>query len=121
VYIESYSSSLPSSFSLLSLVSSISAIYKAPFSRIAFLYVTPQYKAFVEDIAIPISLFHPRWLLDGLAVLYKRWIMRWDITYALQPDTSLRHTRDRYRRHREDLILEAALNAIKAHKSLRLD
>jgi hypothetical protein len=35
-YIESYSSSLPSSSSLLSLVSLISAIYKAPFSRIAF-------------------------------------------------------------------------------------
>jgi len=30
------------------------------------------YKAFVKDIAIPISLFHPRWLLDGLAVLYER-------------------------------------------------
>jgi hypothetical protein len=31
VYIESYSSSLPSSSSLLNLVSSIVAIYKAPF------------------------------------------------------------------------------------------
>jgi hypothetical protein len=36
VYIESYSPPLLPSSSLLSLVSSISAIYKAPFSRIAF-------------------------------------------------------------------------------------
>ena len=33
------------------------------------------YKAFVDDIAIPISLFHPRWLLDGLPVLHKRWFI----------------------------------------------
>jgi hypothetical protein len=33
VYIETYSSSLPSSSSLFSLVSSIVAIYRAPFSE----------------------------------------------------------------------------------------
>jgi hypothetical protein len=33
------------------------------------------YKAFIDNVAIPISLFHPRWLLDGLLVLHKRWIM----------------------------------------------
>jgi hypothetical protein len=30
------------------------------------------YKAFINNVAIPLSLFHPRWLLDGLAVLYER-------------------------------------------------
>jgi hypothetical protein len=28
------------------------------------------YKAFVDDVPILLSLFHPRWLLDGLLVLY---------------------------------------------------
>ena len=30
------------------------------------------YKAFVEGLPIPLSLFHPRWLLDGPDVLYER-------------------------------------------------
>jgi len=47
--------------------------------------------------------------------------MSWDITYNLQPDTSLRHAGDGYQGHGEDLILEAALAAIKKHKSLPLD
>jgi hypothetical protein len=29
------------------------------------------YKAFVDDVPIPLSLFYPRWLLDGLAVHHK--------------------------------------------------
>jgi len=30
------------------------------------------YKAFADNVPIPLSLFHPRWLLDGLAVLHER-------------------------------------------------
>jgi hypothetical protein len=33
------------------------------------------YKALVDDVPIPLSLFYPRWLLDGLAVLHKRWVI----------------------------------------------
>jgi hypothetical protein len=78
------------------------------------------YKAFIDDVAIPISLFHPRWLLDGPSVLHKRWIMDWDSPSNIQPDTSSssRHAGDRYARRGEDLILEAALAAIEKHKSL---
>jgi hypothetical protein len=75
------------------------------------------YKAF-DDVAIPISLFHPRWLLKGPSVLYNRWIMSWDMSYRPQPNTSLRHARDRFQHRGEDLILEAVLAAIEKHKSL---
>jgi len=44
--------------------------------------------------------------------------MSWDMSLALQHDTSLRHAGDRYSQRGEDLILEAALAAIEKHKSL---
>jgi len=33
------------------------------------------YSSVVEDCPLPLSLFHPRWLFDGPAVLYDRWVM----------------------------------------------
>jgi hypothetical protein len=33
------------------------------------------YKAFVDDVPIPLSIFHPCWLLDGPLVLHKRWFV----------------------------------------------
>jgi hypothetical protein len=76
------------------------------------------YKVFVDNVPIPLSLFHPRWLLDGPAVLHERWTMSWDLTLNLQQQSSDRHTGDRYSRRGEDLIMEAALAAIEKHKTL---
>lgn len=33
------------------------------------------YKAYWDDVLIPFSLFHPRWLLDSPAILRERWVM----------------------------------------------
>jgi hypothetical protein len=33
------------------------------------------YTSIVEDCPLPLSLFHPRWHFDGLAVLYNCWAM----------------------------------------------
>jgi hypothetical protein len=76
------------------------------------------YKAFIDDVAIPLSLFHPRWLLDGPAMLHERWFISWDLSLVLQPNTSLRHAGDRFQRRGEDLIQEAALAAIEKLRSL---
>jgi hypothetical protein len=73
------------------------------------------YKAFVDDVAIPLSLFHPRWLLDGPAFLPERWAMSWDLVYEVLPDRGSRHAGDRFQQRREDLILEIALAALLKH------
>jgi hypothetical protein len=36
------------------------------------------YNSVVEDVPLPLSLFHPRWHFDGPAVLKNRWVMSWD-------------------------------------------
>jgi hypothetical protein len=36
------------------------------------------YPAFLRGCQLPLSLFHPRWLFDGLPVLHERWYMSWD-------------------------------------------
>jgi hypothetical protein len=36
------------------------------------------YKAFVDNVPIPLSLFHPRWLLNGPPVLYHSWDISWN-------------------------------------------
>jgi hypothetical protein len=71
-----------------------------------------------DNVPIPLSLFHPRWLLDGPLVLHERWVIGWDSAPNLQRQSSDRHAGDRYTRRGEDLIMEAALAAIKKHKSL---
>jgi hypothetical protein len=36
------------------------------------------YKALIEGVPIPLSLFHPQWHLDRRLVLQERWVMKWD-------------------------------------------
>jgi hypothetical protein len=79
------------------------------------------YKAFIDDVPIPISLFHPRWLLDGLESLPKGWNLSWNPTQIrvdAQQKSEDRHIGDRYARRGEDLIMEAALATIEKHRSL---
>jgi hypothetical protein len=86
------------------------------------------YKAFVDDVPIPLSLFHPHWLLDGPAVLHELWVISWDpaldrleqesLAHDMQQQSSNKHTSDRYSRRGKDLIMEAAFAAIEKHKSL---
>jgi hypothetical protein len=76
------------------------------------------YAAAVNDIPIPLSLFHPRWLLDGPAVLYKRWEMSWDLAYNPQHDGKDRYAGDRFANRGEDVIQEAALAALETLRAL---
>ena len=76
------------------------------------------YPAACDGIPIPLSLFHPRWLLDGPAVLYEPWKMSWDEDYVLQQQEEERYASDRFANRGEDIIQEAALAAIEKLKSL---
>ena len=76
------------------------------------------YIAVADNIPVPISLFHPRWLLDGPAFLKERWVMSWDETQQLTLEQSSRYAGDRFSHRGADLILESALTAIEKHKSL---
>jgi hypothetical protein len=76
------------------------------------------YPAAKNGTAIPLSLFHPRWLLDGPAVLHKPWKMLWNEDYSPQRQTEERYAGDRFANRGEDLIREAALAAIQKLKSL---
>jgi hypothetical protein len=80
------------------------------------------YQSFVEKEPIPISLFHPRWLLDELETLPTCWQMSYQYGELSPPPRALgiadRHASDRYHNHSEGLILEAAAAAIAKLKSL---
>jgi hypothetical protein len=57
------------------------------------------YSSIVEEYPLPLSLFHPRWLFDGPAVLHDRWVMTWDPELAppaMGPTLADRHAGDRY-------------------------
>ena len=76
------------------------------------------YPAARDGIPIPLSLFHPRWLLDGPAALHKPWKMLWDEEYIPQRQEEERYASDRFAHRGEDLIQEAALATIEQLKSL---
>jgi len=54
------------------------------------------YASIVEECPLPLLLFHPCWLFDGLAVLHKRWFMSWDLEHqpALGPSLADRYAGD---------------------------
>lgn len=57
------------------------------------------YSSIVEECPLPLSLFHPRWLFDGPAVLYDRWVMTWDLELApleMGPSLANRYAGDWY-------------------------
>jgi hypothetical protein len=62
------------------------------------------YLAAHNGTAIPISLFHPRWLLDGPAVLQEPWKMLWNEDHIPQQQQEERHASDRFADRGEDLI-----------------
>jgi hypothetical protein len=79
-----------------------------------------RYASVVEETPLPLSLFHPRWHLDGPAVLQNRWVMTWDpkLETAPGPVASKRHAGDRYTTRGLQLAEEAALAVLKKLRSL---
>jgi hypothetical protein len=78
------------------------------------------YNCLVEEVPLPLSLFHPRWLFDGLAILYNRWAMTWDLEQEVAPGPTLanRHAGDRYIRHGLQMAEDSALAILDKLKSL---
>ena len=99
------------------------------------------YPTYVEEIAIPLSLIHPRWF-DGLDYLEQPWTMSYshdqEFTYAFLPNTTTnpsaisevdpsheiksteaeyeRHAGDLYQNHGQNLMLNVALQAVEKQK-----
>jgi hypothetical protein len=77
------------------------------------------YASVIEECPLPLSLFHPRWLFDGPAVLYDRWVMGWDPEQPLLetgPTLANRHAGDRYTArglHRAEALALAVLEKLK--------
>jgi hypothetical protein len=89
----------------------------------AYLIGTGWTRSFVENDPLPLSLFHPRWFLDELDVLYTRWQMYnrlGELSPLLAASSAARHAGDRYLNRGEGLILEvaAAAAAVAKLKSL---
>jgi hypothetical protein len=79
------------------------------------------YSSVVEDCPLPLSLFHPRWLFDGPAVLYDCWVMSWDSELsppALGPSLADRHASDRYAARGQQRVEASALAVLDKLKSL---
>jgi hypothetical protein len=78
------------------------------------------YTSVVEDSPLPLSLFHPRWLFDGPAVLYDHWVMSWDpeLEAVSGPSLANRHAGDRYTARGLQLAEESALAVLEKLKSL---
>ena len=58
------------------------------------------YASVVEECPLPLLLFHLRWLFDGPAVLYDRWVMGWDpeqLFLEMGPTLANCHVGDRYK------------------------
>jgi hypothetical protein len=77
------------------------------------------YASVVEECPLPLSLFHPRWLFDGPAVLYDRWVIGWDPEQPfpeMGPTLANRHASDRYKArglHRAEASALAVLDKLK--------
>jgi hypothetical protein len=69
------------------------------------------YASVVGECPLPLSLFHPRWLFDGPAVLHERWFMSWDPEQrlALGPSLANRYASDRYAAQGKQMVEESAL------------
>jgi hypothetical protein len=96
--------------------------------------------AYELDVSIPLSLIHPRWLLDGPPYLTQDLIMYFEpsedsenitpVTYEGQSkpahtstticeDPSSRYSGDVYYNHGQNLIMRTALEAVAKQKSLK--
>jgi hypothetical protein len=63
------------------------------------------YPAFLKDCQLPLSLFYPRWLFDGLPVLHERWKMLWsDSTKVPLPTRIPETSRSRFHGRGEEMV-----------------
>jgi hypothetical protein len=68
---------------------------------------------------LPLSLFHPRWLLDGPAVLHDLWKMSWEEDNARpRPDPTAEAVGDRFKGKGEEMLQEVALTALDVIREL---
>ena len=71
---------------------------------------------------IPANLFHPRWLIDGPAVLHKPWQIRLDnIDYTMGGNTiteEAKHTGDRSLGAGRQLIIDTTMAMVEKHQNL---
>jgi hypothetical protein len=74
------------------------------------------YPAFEKSCQLPLSLFHPRWLFDGPAVLHERWQMSWktgdDAQRALSPARAPNTSRSRFHGRGEEMVKGAAMETV---------
>jgi hypothetical protein len=74
---------------------------------------------YVRKLAIPLNIFHPRWLIDGPSVLQEQWTIRLDNQdYSQSVVAEDRYAGDRFARRGSQLILDIALLIAEKHKSL---
>jgi hypothetical protein len=74
---------------------------------------------YCKNEAIPINLFHPRWLIDGPSVLHFSWEIRLDNhDFSIGEPLEPRHIGDRSAGAGEQLILDTALIILDRHKNL---
>ena len=78
------------------------------------------YASIVEKCQLPLSLFHPRWHLDGPSVLYDRWVMTWnpELDEEGGPALASRYTGDRYAARGLQWAEESALAVLEKLKNL---
>jgi hypothetical protein len=64
----------------------------------------------------PLSLFHPRWLFDGPAVLHERWHMPWktgeDALRTPSPARGPDPSRSRFHGRGEEMVKGAAMETV---------
>jgi hypothetical protein len=72
-----------------------------------------------KDELIPINLFHPCWLIDGLFTLYESWYIRLDNhDYLTDEPIQERYVSDRSVRAGEQLILDKSRAVVYTHQKL---
>jgi hypothetical protein len=74
---------------------------------------------YYKNEPIPINLFYPRWLIDGLSFLREPWHIRLDNHDFLKGELIKdRYAGDRSARAGEQLIIDTLLKMVKIHQSL---
>ena len=78
------------------------------------------YASIVEKCQLPLSLFHPRWHLDGPSVLYDRWVMTWnpELDEEGGPTLASHYTDDWYAAHGLQRAEESALAVLEKLKNM---
>ncbi|KJZ68301.1 hypothetical protein HIM_12309 [Hirsutella minnesotensis 3608] len=72
------------------------------------------YEVVVRSWYIPLSLLHPRWLLDGPAV-----VRHWSMSYGDAAPTDADMSGDQYRDGGRNMVLQSGLEVVQAQAALR--